>query len=87
MWFQCGKFFKTSIKNLKNITKSLSRKHQIPVAYHWEPLTAKGVESGPVKTKIVSDVENGAWGKHEGVEHSHRSCCLHQFRCRDASIP
>ena len=53
------KFFKSSIKNFKNITKSLAKKHQIAVAYHWESLSTKGIESGPVKTKILTDVENG----------------------------
>lgn len=53
------KFFKSSIKNFKNITKSLAKKHQIAVAYHWESLSAKGIESGPVKSKILTDVEYG----------------------------
>lgn len=52
-------FFKSSIKNFKNITKSLAKKHQIAVAYHWQSLSAKGIESGPVKSKILTDVENG----------------------------
>ena len=49
------KFFKSSIKNFKNVTKSLAKKHQIAVAYYWESLSAKGIESGPVKMKIVTD--------------------------------
>lgn len=53
------KCFKSSIKNFKNITKSLAKKHQIAIAYHWESLSAKGIESGPVKSKILTDVENG----------------------------
>ena len=31
----------------------------IAVAYHWESLSAKGIESGSVKTKILTDVDNG----------------------------
>ena len=53
------KFFKSSLKNFKNITKSLAKKHQTAIAYHWESLSAKGIESGPVKSKILTDVENG----------------------------
>jgi len=53
------KFFKSSLKNFKNITKSLAKKHQIAVAYHWESLSTKGIESGPVKSKTLTDVENG----------------------------
>ena len=58
------KFFKSSIKNFKNVTKSLAKKHQIAVAYHWESLSAKGIESGSVKTKILTDVENGDLNHH-----------------------
>lgn len=53
------KFFKIGLKNFKNITNSLAKKHQIAVAYHWESLSAKGIECGPVKLKILTDVENG----------------------------
>lgn len=53
------KFFKSSLKNFKNITKSLAMKHQIAVAYHWESLFTKGIESGPVKSKKLTDVDNG----------------------------
>lgn len=53
------KFFKSSLKNFKNITNSLAKKHQIAVAYHWESLSTKGIESGPVKLKKLTDVENG----------------------------
>lgn len=44
-------FFKSSIKNFKNVTKSLALKHQLAVAYHWESINVKGIESGPVKSK------------------------------------
>lgn len=53
------KFFKSSIKNFKNITKTLAKKHQIAVAYHWESLSAKGIEAGPVSSKILTDFEHG----------------------------
>ncbi len=53
------KFFKSSLKNFKNITKSLAKKHQITVAYHWESLSSKGIESGPIKLKKLTDVEHG----------------------------
>lgn len=53
------KFFKLSIKNFKNITKSLAKKHQIAIAYHWESLAIKGIESGPVKTELLNDLEHG----------------------------
>lgn len=43
------KFFKYSVKNFKNLTVSLANKHQFAVAYHWECLSLKTVESGPVK--------------------------------------
>ena len=53
------KFFKSSIKNVKNITKSLAKKHQLAIAYHWESLAFKGIESGPVKTELLNDLEHG----------------------------
>ncbi|KAK0152196.1 hypothetical protein N1851_006428 [Merluccius polli] len=71
------------LKNLKNITKSLAKKHQIAVAYHWESLSANGIESGPVKSKILtddlisehfqidmsSDIHETTWVKHNGIEY------------------
>lgn len=53
------KFFRSSLKNFKNITKFLAKKHQIAVAYHWESLSSKGIESVPIKLKKLTDVENG----------------------------
>ena len=53
------KFFTFSIKNVKNIMKSLAKKHQIAVACYCESLSAKALESGPHKMKIQTDVENG----------------------------
>lgn len=42
-----------------NFFKSLVKKCQIAVAYHWESLSSKGIESGPIKLKKLTDVENG----------------------------
>nr|XP_055035659.1 uncharacterized protein LOC129423418 isoform X1 [Misgurnus anguillicaudatus] len=41
------RFFKKNLKKLKNLTKSLARKHQLAIAYHWESNSIKGIESGP----------------------------------------
>ncbi|XP_059362352.1 uncharacterized protein LOC132101422 isoform X1 [Carassius carassius] len=44
------RFFKNTIKNFKNITKSLAQKHQMAIAYHWESMPFKSIDCGPVKT-------------------------------------
>lgn len=51
-------FFKSCIKNFKNLTKSLALKHQINIAYHWESLAIKGIDSGPVRTVKLGEIEN-----------------------------
>ncbi|XP_028451665.1 uncharacterized protein LOC114566987 isoform X3 [Perca flavescens] len=51
------KFFKDCVKNFKNLTVSLAKKHQFAVAYHWECLTSKAVESGPVKLCLLETLE------------------------------
>ncbi|XP_056305506.1 uncharacterized protein LOC130217424 [Danio aesculapii] len=51
------KFFKDSVKNFKNLTISLANKHQFAVAYHWECLSLKTVESGPVKISSLDTLE------------------------------
>ena len=51
------KFFKDCVKNYKNLTVSLAKKHQFAVAYHWECLTSKAVESGPVKLCLLETLE------------------------------
>ncbi len=50
------KFFKNSIKNFKNITKSLALKHQYAIAFHWERLPVTNVEYGPLKTLDVEEL-------------------------------
>ena len=66
------KFFKSSIKNFKNITKSLAKKHQISIAYHWESLSKKGVDCGPLKSKRLSDFENAdVVSQHFEMDTSH----------------
>lgn len=51
-------FFKSSIKHFKNVTKSLSKKHQMAIAYHWEFLGIKSIETEPEKTQMLNDIEN-----------------------------
>lgn len=52
-----NKFFfkKNCVK--KNLTVSLANKHQFAVAYHWEYLALKSVESGPVKMCLLDTLE------------------------------
>ncbi|XP_026121391.1 uncharacterized protein LOC113101208 [Carassius auratus] len=52
------RFFKKNLKNFKNLTKSLAKKHQLAIAYHWESCTIRGIESGPVSNELLSDLEN-----------------------------
>ena len=52
------RFFKSSIKNFNNVTKSLAlKKHQLAISYHWEAFTVRGIESGPVKTQMLSELD------------------------------
>lgn len=51
------KFFKDCVKNFKNLTVSLARKHQFAVAYHWECLALKAVESGAIKMCLLESLE------------------------------
>ena len=50
-------FFQDCVKNLKNVTVSLAKKHQFAVAYHWECLTSKAVESGPGNLCLLETLE------------------------------
>jgi len=52
------RFFKKNLKNVKNLTKSLAKTHQLAIAYHWEHCPIKGIESGPVSKELLSDLEN-----------------------------
>lgn len=42
------KLFKNTLKNFKNITKSLAKKHQMAIGYHWDTLTFQRKEYGPM---------------------------------------
>ena len=79
------KMFKDYFKNFKNITKSLAKRHQMAIAYHWETFTLKQKEYGPMKSfslrdEIVvnsemcemllsKDVFSTSWVKFDGVEY------------------
>jgi hypothetical protein len=43
------KVFKNTLKNFKNITKSLAKKHQMSIGYHWETSPLNHMEYGPLK--------------------------------------
>lgn len=49
------KLFKDYLKNFKNITKSLVKKHQMAIAYHWETFNLKQYEYGPMKSFSLKD--------------------------------
>lgn len=51
------KFFKNCVKNFKNLTISLAKKHQFAITYNWECLTLNSVESGPVKMHLLETLE------------------------------
>ena len=53
------RFFKNTVKNFKNITKSLARTHQMSIAFHWESLPFKSIISGPLKTVELANMRNG----------------------------
>ncbi|RVE61678.1 hypothetical protein OJAV_G00174850 [Oryzias javanicus] len=77
------KLFKDYFKNFKNITKSLAKKHQMAIAYHWETFTLKQKEYGPIKSFLLRDenvinsqilekakcVFTTSWVKVDGVEY------------------
>lgn len=79
------KVFKDYFKNFKNITKSLAKKHQMAIAYHWETFTLKQNEYGPIKSFSLEDVNvvnsemlemilskdafSTSWVKVDGVEY------------------
>ena len=37
--------------------KTLALKHQLTIAYHWPAFTVRGIESGPVKTQMLSEID------------------------------
>lgn len=78
------KLFKHYFKNFKNITKSLAKRHQMAIAYHWESFTLKQKEYGPIKSfsledenvvnsemleMLSKDVFSTSWVKVDGVEY------------------
>jgi len=52
-------FFKRSVKNFKNITKTLVKRHQRQLAYHWENLNFQRFEFGPVRKEVIDSLECG----------------------------
>lgn len=79
------KVFKDYFKNYKNITKSLAKKHQMAIAFHWETFNLHQKEYGPIKPfslreenlvhnehfEIMSSKEvfSSTWVKVNGVEY------------------
>lgn len=51
------KFFKKSVKNFKNITKTLVKKHQNQLAFHFENFYFKRLQFGPITEVLVSNLE------------------------------
>ena len=52
-------FFKISVKNFKNITKSLVKQHHRQLAYHWENLNVQRFKFGPVRKEMIDSLEGG----------------------------
>lgn len=50
-------FFKRSVKNFKNITKTLAKQHQRQLAYHWDHFNFQRFEFGPVKKVIIDSLK------------------------------
>lgn len=76
------KLFKDYFKNFKNLTKSLAKRHQMAIAYHWETFSLKQKEFGPIKSfslrgesvvnsemLLSKDVFSTSWVKIDGVEY------------------
>ena len=55
MRFKAKHKLKDYFKNFKNIIKSLAKKHQMAIAYHWETFTLKQNEYGPFKSFSLRD--------------------------------
>nr|XP_021323512.1 uncharacterized protein LOC108180038 [Danio rerio] len=60
-WFMCyeGKHnvFKKQLKNFKNITKTLAKKHQCQMAYIWQTFDPNYVKLGPDKMVPLNEME------------------------------
>lgn len=52
-------FFKRSVKNFKNIAKTLVKKHQAQLAFHFENFTFQRLQFGPILEVPVSSIEGG----------------------------
>lgn len=52
-------FFKRSVKNFKNLTKSLVKQHQRQLAYYWENFNFERFEFGPLKSVVINGLEGG----------------------------
>jgi len=52
-------FLKRSVKNFKNITKSLVKQHHRQLAYHWENLNVQRFKFGPVRKEMIDSLEGG----------------------------
>ena len=50
-------FFKRSVKNFKNITKTLAKRHQNQLAFHFEGFYFKRFQFGPITEVLVSSLE------------------------------
>ena len=50
-------FFKCSVKNFKNVTKTLVKAHQSHMAFYWETFNFQRFEHGPICLEIVSYLE------------------------------
>ena len=53
------KFFKKSVKNFKNLTKSLVKQHQRQLAFYYENYYFKRFEFGPLKIKTIDSLKGG----------------------------
>ena len=51
--------FKKSVKNFKNLTKSLVKQHQRKLAFYYENFAFTKLEVGPAKLKKLRDLESG----------------------------
>ncbi|XP_026018914.1 uncharacterized protein LOC113019411 [Astatotilapia calliptera] len=51
------KFFKRSVKNFKNITKTLVKKHQNQLAFHFENFYFKRLQFGPINEVLASSLK------------------------------
>lgn len=53
------KVFKNTLKNFKNITKSLTKRHQMAMGYLWDTTPLTQTECEPMKTFCWDDIVGG----------------------------